>query len=59
MKEKAVLFVKGSKADDFVKELGEDFDFEGNGILMRTLSDEDFDEYVESVHEWESNNKDE
>ncbi len=49
--------MRKTEAPELIKELGENFDFDGNGVLFRILDDERFDEYIESVFEWEKNEK--
>lgn len=53
MSVKSVLFVRESNVPEIVGEFGQDFDFEANNILMRVISDERFDSYVESRRRWE------
>lgn len=54
MDKKVVMFMRETESPELMKELGEDFDFESNGIMLRILRDDDFDEYIESVVKWET-----
>ena len=54
MDRKVVMLVKESCVSDIVSEFGEDFDFDGLGIMLRVLSDKRFDEYIISVDDWEN-----
>lgn len=52
MDEKVVIFMKKSSSEFIVNEL-KDIDFVKLGAFVRVLSDDNFDEYMKSVEEWE------